>query len=82
MPRAAPPALADAPAPAFPHGVASGDPLPDGVLLWTRVTPSPEAVPGSGLGGAVRGAGVVAEDRGFARVVASGATTAGAGADH
>ena len=24
---------------AFEHGVASGDPLPDGVVLWTRVTP-------------------------------------------
>ncbi len=23
----------------FSHGVASGDPLPDGVILWTRVTP-------------------------------------------
>jgi alkaline phosphatase D len=24
----------------FPHGVASGDPLPDSILLWTRVLPS------------------------------------------
>ncbi|NOQ83922.1 MAG: alkaline phosphatase, partial [Myxococcales bacterium] len=23
----------------FEHGVASGDPLSDGVILWTRVTP-------------------------------------------
>jgi len=23
----------------FRHGVATGDPLPDGVVLWTRVTP-------------------------------------------
>lgn len=23
----------------FQHGVASGDPLPDGIVLWTRVTP-------------------------------------------
>ncbi|MBI1192171.1 MAG: phosphodiesterase [Bacteroidetes bacterium] len=31
----------------FLHGVASGDPLPDGVILWTRVTPespSPEPI--------------------------------------
>src|SRR6185503_10024084 len=35
---------------AFRHGVASGDPLPDGILLWTRVTPTPDAVPGSGRG--------------------------------
>ncbi|MGP6175273.1 alkaline phosphatase D family protein [Corynebacterium sp. A21] len=34
----------------FMHGVASGDPLPTSVMLWTRVTPSPEAVPGSGIG--------------------------------
>jgi alkaline phosphatase D len=26
----------------FSHGVASGDPLPDGVVLWTRVTPPSE----------------------------------------
>jgi alkaline phosphatase D len=26
----------------FTHGVASGDPLPDGVVLWTRVTPDEE----------------------------------------
>ncbi|MFE5795135.1 alkaline phosphatase D family protein [Streptomyces sp. NPDC056503] len=76
------PALADAPAPAFLHGVASGDPLPDGVLLWTRVTPSPEAVPGSGLGADLRVDWEVAEDRSFARVVASGSATAGAAADH
>lgn len=30
------------PAPRFAHGVASGDPTPDGVLLWTRVTPRAE----------------------------------------
>ncbi|MFF6792308.1 alkaline phosphatase D family protein [Streptomyces filamentosus] len=79
---AAAPALADAPAPAFLHGIASGDPLPDGVLLWTRVTPSPEAVPGSGLGADVRVDWEVAEDRSFARVVASGTATATAAADH
>lgn len=28
--------------PAFGHGVASGDPLPDAVILWTRVTPETE----------------------------------------
>ncbi|WP_297009439.1 alkaline phosphatase [uncultured Corynebacterium sp.] len=35
---------------AFLHSVASGDPLPDAVVLWTRVTPTPDATPGSGLG--------------------------------
>ena len=29
----------------FGHGIASGDPLPDSVLLWTRVTPTTEPVP-------------------------------------
>lgn len=24
----------------FLHGVASGDPLPDAIVLWTRVTPN------------------------------------------
>ncbi|MFB7353968.1 alkaline phosphatase D family protein [Streptomyces gardneri] len=79
---AASPALADSGAPAFLHGVASGDPLPDGVLLWTRVTPSAEAVPGSGLGPDVTVGWELAEDRGFARTVASGSTTASASSDH
>ena len=43
----------------FLHGVASGDPLPDRVVLWTRVTPSREALPGSGLGEDVSTAGAV-----------------------
>ncbi|MCH8180532.1 MAG: alkaline phosphatase D family protein [Proteobacteria bacterium] len=29
----------------FQHGVASGDPLQDRVILWTRVTPRPESAP-------------------------------------
>ncbi|HEY3004984.1 MAG TPA: PhoD-like phosphatase N-terminal domain-containing protein, partial [Kribbellaceae bacterium] len=36
--------------PYFLHGVASGDPLPTSVVLWTRVTPTPDALPGSGTG--------------------------------
>ncbi|MFJ7780995.1 alkaline phosphatase D family protein [Streptomyces yangpuensis] len=69
-------------APAFLHGVASGDPLPDGVLLWTRVTPTPEAVPGSGLGPAVQVSWEVAADQAFSRIVAGGTVTASAAADH
>ncbi|MFJ3923703.1 alkaline phosphatase D family protein [Streptomyces sp. NPDC090022] len=69
-------------APAFLHGVASGDPLPDGVLLWTRVTPTPDAVPGSGRGPATQVGWEVAEDRNFARIVASGTVTATADSDH
>ncbi|MGW2561280.1 alkaline phosphatase D family protein [Streptomyces sp. NPDC001514] len=76
------PAAADEQGPAFLHGVASGDPLSDGVLLWTRITPSPDAVPGSGKGPDTEVSWEVAEDKGFARVVASGRTTATAASDH
>ncbi|MEU1896477.1 alkaline phosphatase D family protein [Streptomyces pristinaespiralis] len=69
-------------APAFLHGVASGDPLPDGVLLWTRVTPSADALPGSGTGADTEVAWEVAEDVGFTRVVARGATVSQAASDH
>ncbi|OKK19187.1 alkaline phosphatase [Streptomyces sp. CB00455] len=69
-------------APAFLHGVASGDPLPDGVLLWTRVTPTAGAVPGSGLGPAVQVGWEVASDKAFSTVVAAGTVTASAAADH
>lgn len=68
--------------PVFLHGVASGDPLPDGVLLWTRVTPTPEAVPGSGSGPATQVGWEVAADKAFSRVVARGAVTASAATDH
>ena len=34
------PTLAAAADPIFQHGVASGDPLPDRVILWTRITPA------------------------------------------
>ncbi|WP_405643014.1 alkaline phosphatase D family protein [Streptomyces sp. NBC_00019] len=69
-------------APAFLHGLASGDPLPNGVLLWTRVTPSAEAIPGSGLGPDTEVGWVVAKDKAFTNVVAKGTTTATAATDH
>ncbi|MFJ8930258.1 alkaline phosphatase D family protein [Streptomyces sp. NPDC102364] len=78
---AAAPAQA-AEAPAFVHGVASGDPLPDGVLLWTRVTPNADAVPGSGKGPDVRVAWEIAEDKAFRQVVGRGTVTASAASDH
>ncbi|WP_149551268.1 alkaline phosphatase D family protein [Streptomyces marokkonensis] len=79
---AALPARAAQQAPAFLHGVASGDPLPDGILLWTRVTPVPEAVPGSGLGPDTEVSWTVARDRAFTDVVAKGSTLATAASDH
>ncbi|MFI6433894.1 alkaline phosphatase D family protein [Streptomyces sp. NPDC050759] len=69
-------------APAFLHGVASGDPLPDGILLWTRVTPTAEAMPGSGLGPDTEVGWVVARDKAFTTVVAKGSVTATAASDH
>lgn len=66
----------------FVHGVASGDPLPGGVVLWTRVTPSVEAAPGSGVGPDVVVTWEVALDPGFAQVVQQGTATASAARDH
>ncbi|MGW2294432.1 alkaline phosphatase D family protein [Streptomyces violaceorubidus] len=76
------PAGAAGTAPAFLHGVASGDPLPDGVLLWTRVTPTPEALPGSGAGPDTEVSWVVATDKALTHVVARGSVTATAASDH
>ena len=65
---AAGPACAAGSAPAFNHGVASGDPLAGQVMIWTRVT--------TGQDGAVQGDWQVAADRGFKQVVRKGAFTA------
>jgi alkaline phosphatase D len=69
-------------APAFLHGVASGDPLPDGILLWTRVTPGSQAIPGSGLGPDTEVSWTVAKDKAFTTIVAKGSTIATAATDH
>ncbi|MET8101429.1 alkaline phosphatase D family protein [Streptomyces sp. NPDC005236] len=69
-------------APSFLHGVASGDPLPDGILLWTRVTPASQAIPGSGLGPDTEVSWTVARDKAFTSIVAKGSTTATAASDH
>lgn len=55
---------------AFQHGVASGDPLPDGVLLWTRVVTS----------GPIRWE--VSRDEDFSRIVKRGTTRTGPARDH
>ena len=60
--------------PAYPFslGVASGDPTPDGVVLWTRLAPEP-LVPGGGMPrAAVQVAWQLAEDEAMSRVVKSG----------
>lgn len=66
----------------FAHGVASGDPLPDAVVLWTRVTPSAECLPGAGRGPEVDVTWEVARDDDFEDVVASGVVRTGPRQDH
>src|SRR5882757_4324790 len=68
--------------PVFSHGVASGDPLPDAVVLWTRVTPTPDATPGSGQGPDVDVSWEIASDPAFAAIVGSGTAATGPGRDH
>ena len=66
----------------FLHGVASGDPHPDSVLLWTRVTPTASATPGSGAGPSVVVRWEVAKDPKFRRVVREGTFRTGPSRDH
>ena len=66
----------------FQHGVASGDPLPEAVLIWTRVTPTPAATPGSGKGRPVTVRWEVARDKRFRNVVSSGRFRTSAARDH
>ena len=59
----------------FTLGVASGDPLPDGVVLWTRLAPDP--LHGGGMSAApVDVAWEVARDEAMKDVARSGVTTA------
>jgi alkaline phosphatase D len=67
---------------AFGFGVASGDPTGTAVILWTRVTPTPDAVPGSGRGKPVDVRWELAEDEAFRRVVRTGRVRTDAGRDH
>ena len=59
----------------FTLGVASGDPTPDGAVLWTRLAPDP-ADPGSLGGAAVPVGWRVAEDSRMRHVVARGVAIA------
>lgn len=67
---------------AFRHGVASGEPLPDAVVIWTRVTPQPDALPGSGLGTATPVRWEVASDAAFNAIIASGEVLTDSRRDH
>ncbi|GAA5145840.1 alkaline phosphatase D family protein [Nocardioides marinquilinus] len=66
----------------FRHGVASGDPMPTRVVLWTRVTPTEASRPGSGRGPVVEVTWEVARDARFRRVVRRGTVTTGPDRDH
>ncbi len=61
----------------FLHGVASGDPLANQIMLWTRATPS-----GGPVGAPVGLSWMVAEDPELARVVARGEAVAGPERDY
>ncbi len=74
-------AVPDLPADLFALGVASGDPRPDSVILWTRLAPRP--LDGGGMpSGDVPVRWEVATDEGFGRVVAEGVETAPAALAH
>jgi len=60
----------------FTHGIASGDPLADRVILWTRV------LPGSGNADSVPCTWQVAADDSFEKVIASGEAAARAERDY
>lgn len=67
--------LAQVTNPAFRHGVASGDPLSDRVILWTRITPaSPGASPAVTW--------VMARDPQLTQVVSRGQAQTGAARDY
>jgi alkaline phosphatase D len=60
----------------FSLGVASGDPLPDGVVLWTRLAPDPLVADGGMPARKVPVRYEVATDEGFRHVVRKGNTHA------
>src|SRR5690349_5599780 len=70
----------------FPLGIASGDPLPDGFVLWTRLAPDPlsrdERAPGGLSGGDILIRYEIAEDPTMQRIVRHGLTRAEAAFAH
>ena len=60
----------------FTHGVASGDPLADRVILWTRL------IPGSGKHGTINCQWQVASDRAFKQVVSTGTASTNSERDY
>ena len=71
------PAWAAPAAPPFTLGVASGDPAPDGFVIWTRLAPEPLAPDGSGgISGVIPVRWEVAADAAMRRIVARGVARA------
>ncbi|MBC7366334.1 MAG: alkaline phosphatase D family protein [Undibacterium sp.] len=62
----------------FSLGVASGDPLPDGVVLWTRLAPRPLEIGGGMEPDPVEVAWQIADDEAMNRIVQSGTAVANA----
>src|ERR1700742_4688320 len=60
----------------FLHGVASGDPLADRLIIWTRVSPAATGAKRVSVNW------TVAEDAGFTRVATSGSLETGSERDH
>src|SRR2546423_7678833 len=67
------PRLADDP---FQLGIASGDPTPSSVMLWTRLAPRPQEPEGGMTGVRVGVNWEVADDEGFTKIVKKGRATA------
>lgn len=66
----------------FALGVASGDPWPDGFVIWTKIAPKP-LEPGGGIGErSVEVAWTVASDEGMGKVVRKGLFRTGPDAGH
>jgi alkaline phosphatase D len=65
----------------FTLGIASGDPTPDGIVLWTRLAPTPLEPERLGTG-AIRVGWRVAADPGLRHVVARGTAVAAAELAH
>jgi alkaline phosphatase D len=66
----------------FRVGVASGEPLPDGVVLWTRLVTNPQAMDAGMAPSPVAVRWEIAEDPGLTRIVRRGDETARPEAGH
>ena len=66
----------------FTLGVASGDPSPTGIVLWTRLAPQPLAADGGMTASGVAVDWQLAHDEGFARIAGAGSARAVAADGH